>query len=251
MAEAMDDFFAKRDKKKSKKKFDTSDDVAKVLAERSKQKKELETGKSNYLAEGRQSPGPGLPVGGDDEWLEAEEKKPDFSNLKIQELVLTSDDEDDARQEGKENEDGSAEGPWKKKTQSKAVEEEKETPKEPESEEPAKEGNADEEKVEKDEDKPESVGGGESDGSSKEVKKENDDQPKKYVPPSLLKRQQEAAAAPPAPAPAPCFGSAAGGAYVPPSRRGGYEASGLSLAPMKIKKGAPTLEDEDSFPTLS
>lgn len=58
----LDDFFAKRDKsKKSKKKFDTAEDLAKVLDQKVKDKKKLETGKSNYVAEGgRQSPGPGV-----------------------------------------------------------------------------------------------------------------------------------------------------------------------------------------------
>lgn len=59
----LDDFFAKRDKKKSKKKFDTLEDTAKVLEQKAKEKKNLETGKSNYVQEGgRQSPGPGVSV---------------------------------------------------------------------------------------------------------------------------------------------------------------------------------------------
>jgi len=250
MAEAnLEDFFAKRDKKKSsKKKFDTAEDLAKVLQDRAKQKKELETGKSNYLAEGRQSPGPGLPIGGDDEWIEAEEKKPDFSNLKIQELVLTSDDEDDPSKEGKENEEGSNEGPWmrKEKTQSKPTEEEKEkeTPKEPEEPKENTEG--------EDKDKPDAAG--DSDASSKDGKKEPEgEQPKKYIPPSMRNKQPDASgSAPPAPSSgaAPSLGGGGGSAYVPPSRRG-TAATGPSLAPMKQKKGAPTLEDEDSFPSLS
>lgn len=58
----LEDFFAKRDKKKSsKKKFDTTDDLAKVLDQRVKDKKKLETGKSTFMTEGgRQSPGPGV-----------------------------------------------------------------------------------------------------------------------------------------------------------------------------------------------
>lgn len=57
----LDDFFAKRDKtKKSKKKFDTTEDVAKILEQKAKEKKKLETGKSNYSESGRQSPGPGV-----------------------------------------------------------------------------------------------------------------------------------------------------------------------------------------------
>lgn len=60
----LEDFFAKRDKKKSKsKKFDNADDLAKVLEQKAKEKKKLETGKSNYLPEGgRQSPGPGVNI---------------------------------------------------------------------------------------------------------------------------------------------------------------------------------------------
>jgi len=243
----LEDFFAKRDKKKSKKKFDTSDDVAKVLEQRTKQKKELETGKSNYLAEGRQSPGPGLPIGGDDEWIEAEEKKPDFSNLKIQELVLTSDDEDDPSQEGKGNEDGSADGPWKKKqSKDKDDEKEKETP----DNEPAE---VKEVKEESEEVKPEGEDGDADESSKEKEVKEESNEPKRYVPPSMRNKPQEAAGSAsraPAAAPSIPFGSAMGGAYVPPSRRG-TAAEGPTLAPMKLKKGAPTLGDQESFPSLS
>jgi hypothetical protein len=50
----LDDFFAKRDKKKKtgkNKKFDTADDLAKILGKRVEDRKKLEEGKSQYVPE--------------------------------------------------------------------------------------------------------------------------------------------------------------------------------------------------------
>lgn len=50
----LDDFFAKRDKKKKtgkNKKFDTAEDLAKILGKRTEERKKLEGGKSQYVSE--------------------------------------------------------------------------------------------------------------------------------------------------------------------------------------------------------
>lgn len=53
MADNLDDFFAKRDKKKKsgKKKYDTTEELAKILEKRSEERKKLEEGKSQYVSE--------------------------------------------------------------------------------------------------------------------------------------------------------------------------------------------------------
>ncbi|CAL8109631.1 unnamed protein product [Orchesella dallaii] len=239
----LDDFFAKRDKKKTKgKKFDTTDDLAKVLEQKAKEKKQKETGKSNYAQEGgRTSPGPGLPAAADDdEWLEAEDKAPDYTGLKIQELVLSDEDEEQENQEGKgEGEDPNNEGPWRKKKKSK--DEEATAEKEGEAEE-TKEGS--EEKA----DEETAKGGDGDDGDGSKDEEKVDSETKAYVPPS---KRQETTATPSSEPPKSTS------AYVPPSRRGAGAGTpsapiGAASAVPKKKPGTvPTLGDEDSFPSLS
>lgn len=56
----LDDFFAKRDKKKKtgKKKYETTEELAKILGKRTEERKKLEEGKSQYVVEG-EGPPPG------------------------------------------------------------------------------------------------------------------------------------------------------------------------------------------------
>jgi len=127
----LDDFFAKKDRKKSKtnKKFATTEEVAKKLEEGGKK---VEKPKKE-----RQPPAPGAAVTPEgeenttetheqDEWKEFEEEKKDYTGLKIGNLTLNAENENatgaqDGNYEqqqtfdddGKESERKNT-GPWKK-----------------------------------------------------------------------------------------------------------------------------------------
>lgn len=125
----LDDFFAKKDRKKSKgKKFATADEIAKKLEE---SKKKVEKTKKEKLPSGTTQDGedPNLGIQDEDEWKDFEEAKKDYTGLKIQNLTLIEneggdecldggDDRDDMEME--ENEAGDFvpkrkvyAGPWK------------------------------------------------------------------------------------------------------------------------------------------
>lgn len=124
----LDDFFAKKDKKKSKgKKFTTADELAKKLEESGKRndkikKEKLQTTNGQDgedTANGNQE---------EDEWKDFEEEKKDYSGLKIQNLTIIENEGGEDNGEGgmdgeeddmEENEAGEmvprkkASGPWK------------------------------------------------------------------------------------------------------------------------------------------
>ncbi|CAH1364463.1 unnamed protein product [Tenebrio molitor] len=82
----LDDFFAKKDRKKSKstKKFSTTDEVAKKLEDNAKKSEKL---KKERVPEGDET---SAPVHDQDEWKDFEEEKKDYSGLKIGNLTIAS-----------------------------------------------------------------------------------------------------------------------------------------------------------------
>ncbi|CAH0551996.1 unnamed protein product [Brassicogethes aeneus] len=80
----LDDFFAKKDRKKSKttKKFSTTDEVAKKLEDTAKKTEKL---KKERIPEGDEQ---NAPVHDQDEWKDFEEEKKDYSGLKIGNLTI-------------------------------------------------------------------------------------------------------------------------------------------------------------------
>ncbi|XP_077257399.1 protein CDV3 homolog isoform X1 [Temnothorax americanus] len=119
----LDDFFAKKDRKKAKgKKFATTDEVAKKLEETGKRPAEKPKPKEKPAnPEGEES----QHTEDEDEWKEFEEEKKDYSGLKIGHLTVNdsvdaeSDGEGGAFEIGSDGEivEGGAKhtGPWKKR----------------------------------------------------------------------------------------------------------------------------------------
>lgn len=150
----------------------------------------------------------------DDEWLEHKEPEVDLTGLKVSELVLPDDDE--LEQDGKDSDNGGAEGPWKKKQANSAPGAgdaiNNATPAAEEDKEKSSESTKAPE--------PTIAEGGEADKSAPAPAAEG---PKKYIPPSL-RRAQEAAAAggvsSRTEASEPKAAGGGGSAYVPPGRRG-------------------------------
>ncbi|CAG7836226.1 unnamed protein product [Allacma fusca] len=256
----LDDFFAKRDKKKPKgKKFATADDASKILENKAKERKKLETLRTTYvpplneqgeapaaLSEYRQQQ-----ADDDDEWKEVEEVKPDYTGLKIQELILDDDDDEfgpkdpEVREEGDEDKNG----PWNKK-------ERKEKGKEKEKDEPKTAQTPVEPAVEEKIEQPEVTEATEIPVSADETPEEPAKKTGGYVPPG--RRQELAKVVEPSPdgagagaGAAPPPASAAVGekkAYVPPGRRG--QSDSATAAGAKKKPTAPLDLNDESFPTL-
>lgn len=130
---SLDDFFAKKDKsKKAKKKFTTSEQIAKKLEESGKKSTEMASKKEKdkpiqqtpastitQIAEQASS----INIKGDDEWKDfEEEKEKDYSGLKIHNFQISEPKDDDfERDRNMEDEDGepvkpreSHSGPWNK-----------------------------------------------------------------------------------------------------------------------------------------
>ncbi|KAG8236473.1 hypothetical protein J437_LFUL016973 [Ladona fulva] len=145
----LDNFFAKKDKRKAKgKKFTTADEIAKKLEETGKKSKDVKKEKEKpsvpLTSPGQESDEPvQQQKQEDDEWKEFEEEKKDYSGLKIQMLQLSDpedDGDDDEEEEEHENEAGEKvmrkkvqAGPWKMPQAEKAeepVEDNKEVEKE-------------------------------------------------------------------------------------------------------------------------
>jgi len=123
----LDDFFAKKDKKKSKgKKFATADEIAKKLEETGKKvekNKKEKTLQSNTGQDGEEN---GTIIQ-EDEWKDFEEEKKDYTGLKIQNIQLSEQDINEAENESDGDEEGEMEaneagemvprrkaaGPWK------------------------------------------------------------------------------------------------------------------------------------------
>ncbi|XP_070513577.1 protein CDV3 homolog isoform X2 [Cardiocondyla obscurior] len=116
----LDDFFAKKDRKKAKgKKFATTDEVAKKLEETGKRVEKPKPKEKPVNPEGEES----QHTEDEDEWKEFEEEKKDYSGLKIGHLTVNDsvEESDDERgifeicSDGEIGEGGTKyTGPWKK-----------------------------------------------------------------------------------------------------------------------------------------
>ncbi|CAG9134212.1 hypothetical protein JYU34_001147 [Plutella xylostella] len=115
----LDDFFAKKDRKKSKsvKKFATTDEVAKKLDD-PKQKSDVRPKKERPVQEGEE----GGRAGEEEEWKEYEEPVKDYTGLKIQVLQGGNGQQDSGRDSAGEecgpNEGVKGKGPWNKPAES-------------------------------------------------------------------------------------------------------------------------------------
>lgn len=112
----LDDFFAKKDRKKSKavKKFATADELAKKL-EDTKQKSDVRPKKERPVQEGEEGGRPGE----EEEWKEYEEPVKDYTGLKIQVLQGGNGTPESGRDSASEDaggpgEGGKVKGPWNK-----------------------------------------------------------------------------------------------------------------------------------------
>ncbi|CRK99931.1 CLUMA_CG013231, isoform A [Clunio marinus] len=109
----LDDFFAKRDKKKKTKKFLSSEELVKQLEQ---PKEPVKTKPSQIEEETEQQI---TNEENDDEWINPEpEKRPDYSNLKLGQLTINEDDEQGSsgnffENESSQNDGDSSENPWK------------------------------------------------------------------------------------------------------------------------------------------
>jgi len=126
----LDDFFAKKDKKKKGKKGSkfakaNTDILAQNLIENDKKTEDDEKKAAAMLAtsEANRAGAAKENTGVEEEWKEHEEEKKDFSNLKIQTLTVESDPEEDEEEEHEINEEtgekvrikkGDSAGPWNK-----------------------------------------------------------------------------------------------------------------------------------------
>ncbi|KAL1501669.1 hypothetical protein ABEB36_006959 [Hypothenemus hampei] len=116
----LDDFFAKKDrKKKTSKKFTTTEEVAKKLEDTAKKTEKL---KKDRLPEGEES---NVQLHEQDEWKEFEEEKKDYTGLKIGNLTINpekvnsshnQDTESGEQMDGSETttEPEKKSGPWKR-----------------------------------------------------------------------------------------------------------------------------------------
>jgi hypothetical protein len=275
----LEDFFAKRDKKKKSKKFDTVDidDVAKVLDAKAKERKKLEVYQPQ---EGETTNDHGAKE--DDDWKEIPDDTPDFTGLKIQEFSLAEEEEAQAKEaEIREANDKDHEGPWKMKKSGKSEKAEVPAPVAAPAPAPVEKPAIIEVKAEKlqsesPEPEPKSLGSekddkdetgsqkSDADGKSTPTSSEGP-QPVKYLTPAQKRRLAEEAAmgakpaaATPAPRPAatpPTPSSvgplaSSGGKYVPPSQRFGASSVAIARA-NKPRKAAPNTESEEQFPSLS
>jgi len=189
----------------------------------------------------------------DDEWKEVVEEKPDYTGLKIGELVLNDDDSDvdPNEQDGREGNDGSAnDGPWSKNKALRNKKEESSTPAAPET---AVVVVADTESAIVNED----AGNEEAVSAANPEDSDNVATPvsTKYVPPNRKKGPEAEGTVTPKPTPstevsAPkSLAGGVGGAYVPPSRRAGATGPSSSSKPKK-SSAAPDIDDQKFFPSL-
>lgn len=152
----LDDFFAKKDRKKSKgKKFTTADEIAKKLEESGKRTEKTKKEKLQSSV-GQDGEDPSLGNQEEDEWKDFEEEKKDYTGLKIQNLTLIeSEGGDEGIDDGEDGENGEMEeneagelvpkrkvqaGPWKVVSQPQVQEEVVEKVVEKKQEEPSTKG---------------------------------------------------------------------------------------------------------------
>ncbi|XP_055547702.1 protein CDV3 homolog [Wyeomyia smithii] len=124
----LDDFFAKKDRKKSKtKKFATAEELAKRIEDTSKKNTEVNKRKVTPIVEGIETKNP-EPV--EEEWKEFEEERKDYSGLKLAQLNISEEDhnqanfgadeggatpgETDGEKSNAESAERKASGAWKK-----------------------------------------------------------------------------------------------------------------------------------------
>ncbi|XP_063371076.1 protein CDV3 homolog isoform X2 [Cydia amplana] len=110
----LDDFFAKKDrKKKSVKKFATAEEMAKKLDDGKQKASEVRPKKERPAQEGEE----GGRVGEEEEWKEYEEPVKDYTGLKIQVLQGGPAPEAQTASEESAPEGGKTKGPWNKPQQ--------------------------------------------------------------------------------------------------------------------------------------
>ncbi|XP_043288569.1 protein CDV3 homolog [Venturia canescens] len=118
----LDDFFAKKDRKKAKgKKFTTTEEIAKKLEETGKR---VEKPKPKDKPANPEEDEVAQTAPEEDEWREFEEEKKDYTGLKIGNLAVTDNTDGESEEErgtGENSSDGEAteaggkqSGPWKK-----------------------------------------------------------------------------------------------------------------------------------------
>ncbi|XP_063976417.1 protein CDV3 homolog [Diachasmimorpha longicaudata] len=118
----LDDFFAKKDRKKAKgKKFTTTEEIAKKLEETGKRTVEKMKLKEKLPDEEDRAP---PQIEEEDEWREFQEEKKDYSGLKIGNLTVSDNHDQDSNDErgmGENSSDGESgetsskvAGPWNK-----------------------------------------------------------------------------------------------------------------------------------------
>lgn len=119
----LDDFFAKKDRKKAKgKKFTTTDEIAKKLEETGKKMDKAKLKEKPQNSEGGDD---NQQMEDEDEWKVFEEEKKDYTGLKIGNLTMQEvidNDADDEKGTGEKSSDGEyndpsnkhSGGPWKK-----------------------------------------------------------------------------------------------------------------------------------------
>ncbi|KAK0163388.1 hypothetical protein PV327_007073 [Microctonus hyperodae] len=118
----LDDFFAKKDRKKAKgKKFTTTEEIAKKLEETGKRVEKIKLKEKPQNSEEEE---PQQPIEDDEEWKEFEEEKKDYTGLKLGNLQTNDNfdgETDDDRGTGDNGSDGESgevtskqSGPWKK-----------------------------------------------------------------------------------------------------------------------------------------
>ncbi|XP_058447839.1 protein CDV3 homolog [Malaya genurostris] len=97
----LDDFFAKKDRKKSKtKKFATAEELAKSIEDTSKKTTEAKPRKVTPIVEGSE---PKAPEPVEEEWKEFEEERKDYSGLKLAQLNISEEDHIQTNYTGDEN----------------------------------------------------------------------------------------------------------------------------------------------------
>jgi len=124
----LDDFFAKKDRKKNKgKKFSTADEIAKKLEETGKKAEKPKEKKPIHSQIGGQDVDEqGNKIQDEDEWKDFEEEKKDYTGLKIQNLTIADESGEDGEDGGEDDEGGMEEneagemvpkkkqtGPWR------------------------------------------------------------------------------------------------------------------------------------------
>lgn len=127
----LDDFFAKKDKKKKTKKFSKAnvDELAKNLEETDKkEQRQADTGTlaTSQANSEENDPEKKKKVEAEDDWDDYHENKKDYTGLKIENLKVEEEVEEEEEEEEQMNEDGEMvsvkkgeSGPWNKKSGSK------------------------------------------------------------------------------------------------------------------------------------